>query len=64
MEEFASKILLIYREGAFHPTHENHGKTELIVARNIAGKTGAVTLWLHPDFVSFSGNGCIDNGIK
>lgn len=64
MKEFASKVLLLYREEVFHPTHENHGKTELTVARSIADEIGTITLWFHPDFISFSGNTCIDNAIK
>jgi len=56
MEEFASKVLLLHREEVFHPTPENRGKTELTVARNTADETGTIPLWLHPDFISFSGS--------
>ena len=64
MEEFASNILLLYREEVFHPRHKGQVKTELTVAQSIADEIGTITLWFHPDFISFSGNTCIDSVIR
>ena len=44
IEQDADVVFLLHREECYKPTEENHGKAELIVAKNRDGETGTLEL--------------------
>jgi len=54
IEEYADKILFIYREEVYHPTtDENNGKAEILVRKHRNGPMGDVALFFNKPIMRF-----------
>ena len=53
IEQDADVVMLIHREEYYKPTEENHGKAELIIAKNRDGETGTLELGWDKSVTSF-----------
>lgn len=53
LEQDAKKVIFIHREEYFCSTRENQGKAELIIAKNMFGKTGKIKLCFREEIPGF-----------
>jgi len=53
IEQDADVVMLLFREELYHPTDENRGKAELIVAKQRNGPVGSVSLAFLKEFTRF-----------
>ena len=53
IEQDADVVMLLFREEVYHPTDENRGKAELIVAKQRNGPVGSVQLAFLREFTRF-----------
>jgi replicative DNA helicase len=53
IEQDADLVAFIYREEMVHPTEDNRGRAELIIAKQRNGPTGTVNLVFLPQYTSF-----------